>query len=85
LTWGTLAIGWPHLLFDFTDAERINYPEIWQCVGMIVGVCGIGYLIAATDSRTHWPIVLVGLLGKVFVRSGSWWRCCEGRFHPFLD
>jgi hypothetical protein len=66
LTWGTLAIAWPHLLFDLTGAERINYPEIWQCVGMIVGVYGIGYIIAASDSRTHWPIVLVGLLGKVF-------------------
>jgi small multidrug resistance pump len=66
LTWGTLVIAWPHLLFDLTGAERINYPEIWQCVGMIVGVYGIGYFIAAHDSRTHWPIVLVGLLGKVF-------------------
>ncbi len=26
-----------------------EHPEIWQCVGMIVGVYGIGYLIAAVD------------------------------------
>ncbi|MFO0912078.1 MAG: SRPBCC family protein [Pirellulales bacterium] len=66
LAWGALAIVWPQLLFDLTGAERPNYLEIWQCVGMIVGVYGIGYLIAARDSRTHWPIVLVGLLGKIF-------------------
>ncbi len=29
-------------------------------------VYGIGYIIAASDPRTHWPIVLVGLLGKIF-------------------
>ena len=33
---------------------------------MIVGVYGIGYLAAATDPLRHWPIVLVGLLGKIF-------------------
>ena len=66
LLWGSLAILQPHLLFDLAGVPRINYPEIWQCVGMIVGVYGVGYLIAATDPRRHWPIVLVGLLGKVF-------------------
>jgi hypothetical protein len=32
---------------------------------MIVGVYGVGYAIAARDPVRHWPIVLVGLLGKV--------------------
>jgi hypothetical protein len=32
---------------------------------MIVGVYGLGYLIAARDPLRHWPIVLVGLLGKI--------------------
>lgn len=80
LMWGTLVIMWPHLLFDLAGAERINYPEIWQCVGMIVGVYGIGYLIAATDSRTHWPIVLVGLLGKVFGPIGFVAALLQGTF-----
>jgi hypothetical protein len=40
--------------------------NIWACVGMIVGVYGIGYLAAARDPLRHWPIVLVGLLGKIF-------------------
>jgi hypothetical protein len=33
---------------------------------MVIGVYGIGYWIAASDPATHWPIVLVGLLGKIF-------------------
>ncbi|MGE0757582.1 MAG: SRPBCC family protein [Pirellulaceae bacterium] len=84
LAWGALAIAWPHLLFDLTGAERINYPEIWQCVGMIVGVYGIGYLIAASDSRTHWPIVLVGLLGKVFGPIGFLVALMRGTFPPLF-
>jgi len=84
LAWGALAIAWPHLLFDLTGAERINYPEIWQCVGMIVGVYGIGYLIAASDSRTHWPIVLVGLLGKVFGPIGFLVALLRGTFPPLF-
>jgi hypothetical protein len=45
---------------------RPNYPELWQCVGMIVGVYGVGYWVAARDPFRHWPITLVGLLGKIF-------------------
>ena len=84
LAWGTLVIVWPHWLFDLVGAERINYPEIWQCVGMIVGVYGIGYLIAAGDSRTHWPIVLVGLLGKVLGPIGFLIALMRGTFPPLF-
>ena len=84
LVWGTITIVMPHLLFDLTGAERLNYPEIWQCVGMIVGVYGIGYLIAAFDSRTHWPIVLVGLLGKIFSPIGFASTLVRGTFPPLF-
>ena len=84
LLWGALTIGFPHLLFDLARIERINYPEIWQCVGMIVGVYGIGYLIAAGDPRTHWPIVLVGLLGKIFGPIGFVTSLLRGTFPPLF-
>lgn len=66
LLWGAVVVLFPHLIFDLVGATRPNYPEIWQCVGMIVGVYGIGYWVAARDPIRHWPIVLVGLLGKIF-------------------
>ncbi len=66
LLWGAAVIVFPGWLFRFAEMELPRYPQIWQCVGMIVGVYGIGYLIAATDPIRHWPITLVGLLGKVF-------------------
>ncbi|MEM1422671.1 MAG: peroxiredoxin-like family protein [Planctomycetota bacterium] len=66
LVWGAAVVLFPNLLFEATGIESPVYPQIWQCVGMIVGVYGIGYLVAARDSRRHWPIVLVGFLGKIF-------------------
>jgi hypothetical protein len=65
LLWGAFVIVWPQELFRRAGMTPPNYPEIWQCVGMVVGVYGVGYLIAAMDPMQHWPIVLVGFLGKL--------------------
>ena len=65
LCWGAVVVFFPNLTFERMGLEPPLYPAIWQCVGMIVGVYGIGYLIASRDPFRHWPIVLVGLLGKV--------------------
>lgn len=66
IIWGGFIIFFPNALFDFAGLPRMNYPGVWQCVGMIVGVYGIGYWVAASDPIRHWPIVLVGFLGKIF-------------------
>jgi hypothetical protein len=65
LVWGTWVILFPNQIFDWTGMQRPIYPGIWQCVGMIVGVYGVGYWVAASDYLRHWPIVLVGFLGKL--------------------
>lgn len=66
IAWGTFTVVAPHALFRWTGMEQPRYPQIWQCVGMIVGVYGVGYWIAARDVYRHWPIVFVGFLGKLF-------------------
>jgi len=65
IAFGAWAVLFPSSAFELAGLDQPNYPEIWQCVGMIVGVYGIGYAIAARDPIRHWPIVLVGLLGKI--------------------
>lgn len=57
-----------------------TYPMIWQCVGMIVGVYGVGYLVAARQPLVHWPITLVGFLGKIFGPIGFAWYLAQGAF-----
>lgn len=65
IVWGAITVVYPEFYFEFASMQANNYPEIWQCVGMIVGVYGIGYIIAAYNPYMHWPIILVGLLGKI--------------------
>ncbi len=80
LLWGAAVILAPNALFDWAGMELPRYPEIWQCVGMIVGVYGIGYAIAAFDPLRHWPIVLVGLLGKILGPIGFLVALAQGVF-----
>jgi hypothetical protein len=65
LAWGAWVVLAPQAFFRLLELAPPNYPEIWQCLGMVVGVYGVGYLIAARDPLRHWPLVLVGLLGKL--------------------
>lgn len=80
LLWGAVVIIAPNLFFDLAGMTRPTYPMIWQCVGMIVGVYGVGYIAAAYDPARHWPITLVGFLGKVFGPIGFAWYLIQGAF-----
>jgi hypothetical protein len=79
VAWGAWVVLFPGALFRWAGMEPPNYPELWQCIGMIVGVYGVGYAIAARDPCRHWPIVLVGLLGKVFGPLGFLNAVVQGR------
>lgn len=78
LAWGTFVVFMPQALFRFGGMEPPNYPSIVQCLGMVIGVYGFGYAIAAKDPVTHWPIVFVGLLGKIFGPIGFVWTAWHG-------
>jgi len=79
LLWGAWVVLWPAAAFRLANLPEPNYLELWQCIGMIVGVYGIGYWIAARDPARHWPIVLVGLLGKLFGPIGFLDAALRGR------
>lgn len=64
--WGAWAVLFPAHFWTLVRMDQPNYPFLWQCVGMIVGVYGVGYWVAGRDPVRYWPIVLVGFLGKVF-------------------
>ena len=66
ILWGTWVVLFPNQFFDIVGMERLNLPMIWQGVGMIVGVYGLGYWWASYNPIKHWPIVAVGALGKIF-------------------
>lgn len=65
LVWGALVVADPLAWFRWLRIPAPNYPQIWQCVGMMVGVYGIAYGCAAFAPVALWPITLAGLLSKV--------------------
>jgi predicted DCC family thiol-disulfide oxidoreductase YuxK len=65
IVFGLWAIFFPSHYFTLNGLPLENL-NLWQCIGMIVGVYGVAYLIAATDISRYWPIIFVGLLGKIF-------------------
>ncbi len=82
ILWGAWVVLFPNHAFVLTGMSLPTYPMIWQSVGMIVGVYGLGYGIAAFDPDRHWPIVLVGFLGKVFGPIGFVYHFWLGNFPP---
>lgn len=82
LAWGAWVVLFPLAPFRWAAMPLPNYPQIWQCVGMIVGVYGVGYIIAAHDPLKHWPVVLVGFLGKVLGPPGMAWSIWTGALPP---
>lgn len=67
LAWGLLTVAAPQTTLSWLGLDvSAAAAALWQCIGMIVGVYGVGYLIAARDPYRHWPMTLVGLLGKFF-------------------
>jgi small multidrug resistance pump len=76
--WGGFVVFFPLALFRVLGMEPPNYPQIWQCVGMIVGVYGVGYAATALDPVRHWPVVLSGLLGKILGPIGFLSTVVEG-------
>ena len=78
LAWGAMVVFFPRMPFEWAGMEPPNYLSLWQCIGMIVGVYGVGYWIAAGDPVRHWPIVLVGLLGKILGPIGFVWTASRG-------
>lgn len=78
LGWGLFIVLLPELPFRLAGMQIPNYLSLVQCIGMIVGVYGVGYAIAADDPVRHWPIVLVGLLGKICGPIGFVWAATRG-------
>lgn len=58
---------WPNLYFDWIGCDRPNHPVMWRGLGLLSGVFGLGFLIAARSPIRHWPIVLIGFIKFNFV------------------
>ena len=69
--WGVYAIWDPQWLFRFAGMEPANHPEIFACLGMVIGLYGILYLRVSQQPEQGWLIAAVGLAGKILDPVGA--------------
>lgn len=80
ILWGLYAAWDPQWLFRFAHLPLQNHPEIFVCLGMVVGLYGIVYLEIARVPERGWLLATVGLSGKLLgpiglaelILSGQW-------------
>ncbi|MCO8122048.1 SelL-related redox protein [Stieleria sp. TO1_6] len=66
LSWALLSLTIPGTVLNWSGLENTATTILlWRCIGMIIGVYGIGFLIASRHPYRHWPIVLLGFVGKL--------------------
>jgi len=82
ILWGIWVVLFPNHFFELVGMASPLHPMIWQGMGMVIGVYGLGYWWAASDPLTHWPIVAVGFLGKIFGPMGFVMNYLQGNV-PF--
>src|SRR5216110_55195 len=80
VAFGLWAGLWPDAFFHLLQMAPPNYPGIWQCLGMVVGLYGVLYASAAWHLDRAKLIIAVGLAGKILgpiglclaIHSGEW-------------
>lgn len=66
VVWGAAAILAPDIMFTISGMDPLNYPSVFQGVGMMVMVYALGYYYIAKDPERYGNFVWIGLLGKTF-------------------
>ena len=80
ILWGLYSVADPQWLFRFSGMPPQNYPQIFACLGMVIGLYGVVYLEVARMPERGWLLAAVGLMGKVLgpiglarlIWSGEW-------------
>lgn len=78
ILWGAWAVLFPLHFFELTGMAEPVHPMIWQGMGMVIGVYGLGYWWSSYDPIRHWPIIAVGFLGKIFGPIGFVFNYLQG-------
>lgn len=91
LAFGAWTVLWPLQFFTLLDLAPPRYPEIWSCLGMVVGLYGLLYWHAALWPERGRAIIAVGLAGKMLgpigmlLNFGPDWPLRLGLLNVFND
>ena len=65
IAWGLYAALDPDGFFRFAGLEPLNHPQVFACLGMVIGLYGVLYLEVARRPEHGFLIAAVGLAGKL--------------------
>lgn len=65
VAWGLYAAADPQWLFRFAGMPPLNHPQIFACLGMVVGLYGVMYWEVARRPDRGWVLAAIGLAGKI--------------------
>jgi hypothetical protein len=82
LCWGAYAVVDPGWLFRLAKMPPPNYPEIFACLGMVVGLYGLVYLEIARAPERGFRLAAIGLVGKILGPIGLAQLIASGRWPP---
>ena len=54
IAWGIFAVLDPQWLFRFAGMPPLNHPQIFACLGMVVGLYGVVYIEVARRPERGW-------------------------------
>ena len=83
LVWGPFIILAPQqsaVAYGYGTPPRDLF--LWQGMGLIISLYGVGYAVAGTAPLRHWLTVLLGLLAKVLGPIGMTWAVLQGQVSP---
>ncbi len=78
VAWGLLTALHPQWLPEVLGMEALRYPELFACLGMVLGLYGLLYLQVARRPESGWWIAAVGFIGKVLGPIGMGWSVAGG-------
>jgi hypothetical protein len=78
--WGLLAMADPQWPFRLANMDRLNHPQIFMTLGMVLGLYGLLYLEVARRPADGFPVAAVGLAGKVLGPAGWLWLYLSGQW-----
>ncbi len=75
---GLVATLFPDSLLLLLTDQPISARPLLQCIGMIVGLYGIGYALVAKDPNRYGAFAVIGLIGKILGPIGFAWSVYSG-------
>ncbi len=73
ICWGAYAVLDPQWFFRLSGLAMSNSPQIFACLGMVLGLYGVLYLEVARRPEHGWLPAAIGLTGKLLGPAGLTW------------